>query len=113
MRHDIDGDLEKPARHNCGRHGLSGLFPNLLGHHLKGVSHGHVIERFIAILSENGGKILGLDSPEHDVAIGDSQGTTAPVAFRSGESTCRLGANPEALTVKSENRPPACRHSMD
>ena len=111
--HILYCDTQEALGNFFGADGFALPGRDLFGHIGKLMHYRSAIQLLVTGRAKNGGEVIRLDLPQHDIAIGHRQRTTAPVAGRAGVGAGRLRPYPEAGPVEPEYRAAACRNRMD
>ena len=118
-RYTLDGvchvlyrDSEKSPGYRLCIGTAAGGIAYLIGQQRELLLHQLQIQRLIGTGTEHAGKVVRLQSAEHQVAVGDGQGATIAVTGGTGKSTGRFRPYPVAGTVELEHRAPASSHGV-
>ena len=111
--HVLHGDAQKAFRHLLGADRLALGGGHFLSQFPEPVLHRCQVQRLIAVGTENGREVAGLDLAEHQVAVGHGQGAAAPVAGRPRIGPGGFRPHPEAGAVELQDRAAAGRYGVD
>ena len=113
VRHAGDGDGDEALRRVAGRHGAAGVRLHLRAKGGEARLHRLGIERLVAVRTEQAGEMGGLDLAQHDVAVGDGERATAPIAGRTGDRARAFRADAETAVDEGTDGAAARRDGVD
>mmetsp|Transcript_24709 Transcript_24709/g.61985 ORF Transcript_24709/g.61985 Transcript_24709/m.61985 type:complete len:348 (-) Transcript_24709:923-1966(-) len=117
--HGLVGHADETQRHlfdgETSRHLLGGeVFVDLGGESDKASSTGVGVQRLIFVRPENVRKVVGQDTTQHQVGVGDGQLTAfLAVAHRTGMSTGALRPDMKLTAAEGQQRSTTCCHRND